>query len=278
MTRVLPSLDAIAAGYEAIIFDQWGVLHNGSAAYPGAVAAVERLARGGHVLGVLSNSGKRAAPNAARIARFGFEPTWFQAVVTSGEALWHDIRDGPVPQTRFWPIERTPGDAAAWAEGLRITLTGTLAEAEAVLLMGLPDGTALTDWSDRLQQVLQRGLPVYCTNPDRASPRAGGTVISPGALAHALDRMGAAVTYYGKPHRPVFDAVAATLNRSRLLMVGDSLEHDIAGGAAAGWDTVLIEGGLYAKDFATGDGAETLARLRAAAGHPAPTFRLESLR
>lgn len=33
-------------------------------------------------------------------------------------------------------------------------------------------------------------------------------------------------------------------------MVGDSFEHDIAGGAAAGFSTVFVRGGLHAHAFA----------------------------
>ena len=52
--------------------------------------------------------------------------------------------------------------------------------------------------------------------------------------------------WYGKPHRPVFDAVARAMGTDRLLMVGDSPEHDVAGGASAGWATCLVMGGLHA--------------------------------
>ena len=32
-------------------------------------------------------------------------------------------------------------------------------------------------------------------------------------------------------------------------MVGDSIEHDIAGAKNIGWDSLLMTGGLYAKMF-----------------------------
>ena len=278
MTQTIESLAEIAAGYDAIVLDQWGVLHDGSTPYPDALAALQDLARGHVPLAVLSNSGKRSAPNADRIAAMGFGHTLFHTVMTSGEALYRDIASGQITARRLWPIEREAGDAAEWAKGLDIELTATLEDADAILLMGLPDGTTLDAWHPVLTRAAASGLPVYCSNPDRQSPRADGLVLSPGALAFAYQEMGHPVTFYGKPHRPIFTALEAALGAHRLLMVGDSLEHDIAGGHGAGWDTVLVQGGLYAADFATGDGTATLDRLCAEKAAPAPTFRIETLR
>ncbi|MEL7091342.1 MAG: TIGR01459 family HAD-type hydrolase [Pseudomonadota bacterium] len=276
MTRKIASLRDIADGYDAIVLDQWGVLHDGTTPYPGAVTALQRLRADGCRLAVLSNSGKRAAPNAARIAAMGFAEDMFESVMTSGEALWRDLHDGAIAARRFFAIERAAGDAAAWAQGLDISLVD-LDNAEAVLLIGLPDGSALPDWSDVLHAACARDLTVYCSNPDRHSPRADGLVVSPGALAFEYAARGGTVQFYGKPHVPVFDALQRHLGASRILMVGDSLEHDIAGAQAAGWDSVLVRGGLYATAFAGGEMADVLAQLVAQHGVAPPTFTIGHL-
>lgn len=278
MTRAISSLRAVASEYDAIVLDQWGVLHDGTTPYPGAVAALQRLKAEGHRLAVLSNSGKRAAPNAKRIASMGFPETLFDVVMTSGEALWVDIQAGRVPERCFLPIERAPGDAALWAEGLELTLVNAADEAEAILLMGLPDEGDPTAAQHVLDHASAQGLTVYCSNPDKASPRAGGqTVVSPGALAHAHRDNGGHVIFYGKPHRAIFQALETALNTGKLLMVGDSLEHDIAGAHGAGWDSLLIQDGLYQADFQNADGDAALARLMAEKSAPAPTYRTEVL-
>lgn len=264
--QALDSLMEVATQFDAIVLDQWGVLHDGTTPYPTAVEAIDALRSAGVRLAVLSNSGKRATPNADRITAMGFPPDAFEVVMTSGEALWQDIAADRVPHRRFHPITRAEGDAEAWAEGLPITLTET--DPDAVLLMGLPDEGG----HHRLPE-----LPVYCTNPDRASPRAGGvTVISPGALAHAHKDAGGDVTFYGKPHRPIFNAVAQALGTTNLLMVGDSLEHDIAGGHGAGWSTAFIRGGLHASAF-SGDTDGTIRRLAEKDHAPLPTYHLAHL-
>ena len=48
---------------QGVLLDQYGVLHDGKKAYPGAIAAVEALAAAGRKLLVLSNSSRREAPS-----------------------------------------------------------------------------------------------------------------------------------------------------------------------------------------------------------------------
>ena len=277
MTQVLKSLIDIAPRYDVIVFDQWGVLHDGTSAYVGAVAAINALGLVSPRLGVLSNSGKRAAPNAERIGAMGFDVGNFDHVITSGEALWQDLKQGVIPQGRFFPVERSAGDAVAWSEGLDINIVDDVRNAHAILLMGLPDGADMSAYQASLNEWASRGLPVYCSNPDRKSPRTGGHVMSPGALAFAYRDAGGEVVFYGKPHLPIFRSMETAMGPGKYLMVGDSLEHDIAGAQTAGWDSLLIQGGLYRDAFAADPGDATLDRLVAAQGCDAPTFRMKEV-
>jgi HAD superfamily hydrolase (TIGR01459 family) len=276
VTQCIDSLSEIASAYDAVVFDQWGVLHNGTTPYANAVDCVAGLARAGQTLAVLSNSGKRRASNAARIAEMGFDTSLFAQIMTSGEALWSDVDAGKIPETKFFAIERSVGDACAWADGLPIELTD-LDHAEAILLMGLPDGTRLVDLRAQLANALDADLPMYCSNPDCQSPRPDGLVISPGAVAFAYADMRGRVTFYGKPYRRIFDTLSAVLGAQRLLMVGDSLEHDILGAQFAGWDSLLVQGGLYANEFAHAGHDSVLANLVAQKGCSTPTYSIEVL-
>ena len=287
MTRDLQSLEEVAGDFDAIVLDQWGVLHDGTRPYPGTVEALTRLKDAGHRLAVLSNSGKRAALNAGRIAGMGFDADLFDLVMTSGEALWRDGLAGELPGNAVFPISADPADEEAWGEGLDLTYVEDIPRADFVLLMGLPD-FAGNDSFDELwfttigAEIKERGLTVFCTNPDRASPRAGGKVVkSPGAVAHQWADEGIDVKFYGKPHAPVFRAVERALGASpdKLLMVGDSLEHDIAGGHGAGWSTAFIRGGLHAATFQDAtDMPAAVAALAEAEAAPLPTYTLQTLR
>lgn len=273
-TEPIESLLAIADRFDAMIFDQWGVLHDGSAPYPLGPDALKKLHAAGHRLGVLSNSGKRADVNAQRIAQMGYPQELFDVVMTSGEALWLDFKHGQMGGLKtLFPITAKPGDAQNWVHGLDdVQLTDDRNAADAILLMGLADEADVDALTSQLNSSPLVDLPMICSNPDRASPRAGGkTVVSPGALAHARAEAGGDVRFYGKPHLPVFEALNRALGCApeRILMVGDSFEHDIAGGHGAGWKTLFVQGGLYAEHFVNGTNFEaTIAKLAAKSGAP----------
>lgn len=279
---VLPvdTLTETLHGIEGIVVDQWGVLHDGSTPYPFAREALETLKARKFRLAVLSNSGRRAKANATQLAERGFPPGLFDSVVTSGEVLWHDLADGRMQVSRLCPIARDATDAEAWADGLDISFA-PVENAEAVLLMGLPDTAAEDAYDDLLSTALRRNLPVLCSNPDRGAPRADGAIVlSPGALAHGYVERGGHVRFIGKPDSAVFRVVETALDLppEALLMVGDSLEHDIAGAAAAGWRSVFVRGGLHAADFGPGDVAEAVVALCQATGTPSPDYTLNTLR
>ena len=183
---------------------------------------------------------------------------------------------GRIAQKRFYPIERTKGDAAGWSLGLNIEFVA-FEEAEAVLLMGVPDDQDETHYIRLWQNAQDRNLLVYCSNPDHASPREKGLVTSPGAIAATYEEMAGEVVFYGKPQVKVFASMQEALGTERILMVGDSLEHDIAGASNIGWDSLLVTGGLYAKMFEYAEPKTTLEDLLRFTGCPAPDFLIHKL-
>ena len=71
MTRIIPSLAAISDQYEALFVDLWGCVHNGIAALPEAVAALQSYrARGGTVV-LVTNSPKPRIGVEAQLKHFG---------------------------------------------------------------------------------------------------------------------------------------------------------------------------------------------------------------
>jgi len=279
--RIVESLAEVASDYDAIVFDQWGVLHDGRTGYPLSIQAVTDLNSRDLCLAVLSNSGKRAEANRERIEAMGYPRGLFAEIMSSGEALWRDMAAGVIAERRFFAIEREAGDAVRFAAGLDIDLCTDVAKADALLLMGLPDNGALDDWDAVLRQAIDRDVPAYCSNPDRKSPRSGGVfVLQPGAVAETFENRGGKVTYYGKPHLPVFTSLqkALGLDSGRLLMVGDSMEHDIGGASAAGWDTLLIWGGVHKDELPQGGTCGRLDALARSMGVPLPTYAMADLR
>ena len=245
----------IAGHYDGLIVDQWGVLHNGSEPYPAAIECLERLRAANKRVVLLSNSGRRVAFNRQRLESMRFSDRLFDAVVTSGEAAWRALRDradpffaGLGPRCLLW----AEGGDRSVAEGLDVELVGRVEDADFIFLVGTDKGSTLADFEPDLQAALARGLPMVCSNPDIIVVTAQGTVMAPGAVAQRYAALGGRVAYTGKPHAPIYRLCReflAPLPTGAILAVGDSLEHDVAGGAAAGLETALVMGGIHAPSF-----------------------------
>ena len=279
MTKKINSISEIVHEYDAIVFDQWGVLHDGKVSFEGAIECLNGLKKSNVKLAILSNSGKRSLSNADRISMMGFQSTLFETIMTSGEALWTDISSNIINEKKFFPIERDKGDAKLWAESLDVSFEDTVHSAQAILLMGLPDGDDLINWTDILEIALDLNLPLYCSNPDLLSPRPGGKLITAaGVLAHHYQDCGGEVVFYGKPHEEIFKKLQNILNSKRILMVGDSLDHDILGGFSAGWDTLLVKCGIHAPEFVRNNDTITLKKIINLKKCKPPTYLIESVK
>ena len=279
MTKKINSISEIVHEYDAIVFDQWGVLHDGKVSFEGAIECLNGLKKSNVKLAILSNSGKRSLSNADRISMMGFQSTLFETIMTSGEALWTDISSNIINEKKFFPIERDKGDAKLWAESLDVSFEDTVHSAQAILLMGLPDGDDLINWTDILEIALDLNLPLYCSNPDLLSPRPGGKLITAaGVLAHHYRECGGRVVFYGKPHEEIFKKLQNILNSKRILMVGDSLDHDILWGFSAGWDTLLVKCGIHAPEFVRNNDTITLKKIINLKKCKPPTYLIESVK
>ena len=282
------SLAEIESEFDVAVLDQWGVLHDGRQPYEASVAALAWLSRAGKPVAVLSNSGKRSDVNRKRIEAMGIPPQLIGHVETSGETAWRDFCGGRVnldgrERPRLFPVAQAQCDPDDWADGnTGVELVSKVGSADAVLLMGMPRGGRMAEAESALTEALRLSLPLICTNPDKTSPLGAQFVPSPGAVADDYSRNGGRVIHYGKPHAAVFEAVRRRhpgVKRSRFLMVGDSLEHDIAGARAAGFLSALVRCGIHKPelDRMGGDAASAVAKLAAKPGNAPPDYTLARL-
>ncbi|RWE23573.1 MAG: TIGR01459 family HAD-type hydrolase [Mesorhizobium sp.] len=249
----LDGIAALAERYGVFLLDQFGVLHDGREPYPGAVEALSALKRAGKAVVLISNSGKRAAPNERRLLKLGFEAGSWDHFVSSGEVAWRRFKgmvgSGALkPGTRCLLVSRD-GDRSA-IEGLPLTVTDSGDDAELVLLSASEgDRYDLDHYSALLGPAAARRVPCFCTNPDRIMLTAVGPRFGAGEIAGLYERLGGSVSRIGKPYPAIFEAALGTAGnpaRDNIVCVGDSIEHDIAGEAGAGVATVLVLSGILA--------------------------------
>ena len=149
-----------------------------------------------------------------------------------------------------WGLMATPRAGLRDLEGLHLTYLeedpGAYEAVDGFLLIG----SAV--WTEPRQELLEAALrrhprPVLVGNPDIVAPRETGFSPEPGHFAHRLaEQTGIAPEFFGKPFRNIFDLAFARLgevDRSRIVMVGDST-HDLIAGRSAGMQTVAVLTGL----------------------------------
>ena len=259
----IAGLSEIAGQYGALLVDQFGTLHDGTVAYPHAAEALRRFRENGGKVAVLSNSAKTGADNIVRLAKFGFGPEHFDAVVTSGDAAQAAIRAGSLG-AGFGPgakvhISGKPGDDYGFGDlGFMLTWPD---EADGIILAACQEPDR--NWREQIRDLTpaaKRGVTIAVCNPDLEMLTPKGVRPSAGAIAVELERKGAALRYFGKPHGDIYRTALAALGNPppmTVLAIGDSPEHDIAGAAGAGLDSVLLRTGILSGQ----DDASLQARL-----------------
>ncbi len=242
---------AFAEAFEAVFFDQYGVLHDGRRLYPGTLTTLEALKARGVGVAVLSNSGKSADANARRLERIGVSRDLYDRFVTSGDVARELLVSDASPVADLAAarclIIRSYGEDTL-AEDLGLRETDDPAEADLVVIGGSQaDKIPLEDYARRLRPAAERGAPCVCTNPDKWMLTENGPRPAAGAIAAEYARMGGPVSWIGKPYPAIYQRAARLLacaEPSRVLCVGDSVEHDVVGARRFGAAAALFRTGI----------------------------------
>jgi HAD superfamily hydrolase (TIGR01459 family) len=248
------SLSDIAGEYDAILSDVWGVLHNGIEAHPSAVDALRRYRQGGGRVVLITNAPRPSPPIMEMLDRLKVPRDAYDAMVSSG-----DVTRAMIAHYRGQTLHYVgpPSENDGLFEGFDITL-GSPEEAKAVIVTDLDDDSETPeDYTDRVSLWLRRQLPMICANPDRVVEHGSQLIYCGGALADLYEARGGRIHMAGKPYRPIYDAAlkaaeeaaGRSLDRSRILAIGDSVRTDAIGAANAGLDLLFVTGSIHAEEL-----------------------------
>ena len=266
---MIETLDALTGGYDAILSDVWGVVHNGVRSSPEACAALARARSKGLAVVLITNAPRPRDDVEAQLRSLDVPRDAYDELITSGDVTRDLIAAGP---RRIFHVgsERE----LTIYEGLDVEFCDEF-EADAVVCTGLFDDRTETpeDYSEMLMRFRSRDLPFICANPDIVVERGDTLVWCAGALARDYALLGGRTLIAGKPHRPIYDAalkaagriLGRPLDRSRVLAIGDGVMTDVKGAEQAGIDVLYVSAGIHAREY--GEGHEPdLGRLAAFLG------------
>lgn len=284
MIAIASNLSEIAAPYAVLLCDVWGVIHNGVSPFASAVAALQGARRNGKTVVLVSNAPRPSDEIPAQLARIGVSDKAYDLIVTSGDAAREILAQwsaaGEVRVHHIGPARDLP-----LYDGLAVARV-SLAEASHVVCTGTFDDDTETpdDYTETLAEIVRRGLPFLCANPDIVVQRGDRLIYCAGALAQKLEALGGAAIYPGKPHAPIYelalkrlaDKAGRAIAKSEILAIGDGLMTDILGAQRFGIAALFIAEGIDAARFVTRGGVDTAAvaaACRAAGVHPVAVMR-----
>ncbi|MBF0096633.1 MAG: HAD hydrolase-like protein [Magnetococcales bacterium] len=243
--------------FDLVLLDAFGVLYRGKQVIPGAPAAVARLYQQGIPLRVVSNNASQTPQRLQQQLQtmgFGFA---LAEVWTSGMVIADYLADSPWRGQPYYLVGSAESLLAYAPEAPHLCVNLRPGEGwrEARFLLMCSN----RDYYGQKQQfqvealLAQQPLPVLLANPDLVTPDEDGTfsVVAGYTAADWVDRYRCPWVGLGKPFAPLYARVRAAfpgLDPRRCLMVGDTLDTDILGGAAQGFATCLTLSGACAQD------------------------------
>jgi HAD superfamily hydrolase (TIGR01459 family) len=261
--QLIEGLAEIIEAHDLFLVDQYGVLHDGRKLYPGVLDALRAIKAAGKQCLILTNSGRRAAQNVERLLKIGLPRDSFDLVVSSGEVAWHALDKGrlgaPFVRGAKVHVVGLKGDDYGLS-GLDLQFTDDPAAAELVLILGSnAPATSLAEYRKFLAPAARAGVPALSSNPDKFMHTPKGLQPAPGAIAEIYEDLGGRVQYIGKPYADIYHyalGLVPAVPKDRILAIGDSVEHDIAGAARMGLNSLLIRCGILVE--VDGAGLENL--------------------
>jgi HAD superfamily hydrolase (TIGR01459 family) len=255
--KICEGLSDISDSYSGFLIDQWGTLHDGEKPYDGVLEALDHLKKRGKQIIVISNSGQRADKNIERLVNMGFSKDSFDHVVTSAEMTCRSLKDREDGVFKGWGdkcfLMNRAGDMSI-LEDTDITVVDTIEDADFILLTGsdAPDKTLENYYDEILKNASRRKLKMICANPEMVITIKDNNILGSGQIARRYEEFGGVVTHIGKPFPSIFHyakSLFKDLLPSQIVMIGDSLAHDIRGASAMNMDCALVANGVHSGTF-----------------------------
>jgi HAD superfamily hydrolase (TIGR01459 family) len=263
----------LAAAYDVLLCDVWGVVHNGVAATLESCDALMRFRSQGGTVILITNAPRPGDVVMEFIDRLKVPRAAYDGIVTSGDVTRAEMAERAgksvfhIGPARDLPI----------FDGLDLHLA-PVESADYVVCSGLFDDTveAPQDYQGLIETMCGRGLLMICANPDIVVERGTELVYCAGAVADLYATAGGDVLYAGKPYRPIYERAIACaqklrgppVDRRRVLAIGDSVRTDLKGAVAFGIECLFVTAGIHAEELGGRDSPDpaALGDVFAAAG------------
>lgn len=253
-------LDRHLGKYEAVLLDIDGVLLNGRKRLKGSKRLLDWFQQHAIPFFLLTNDGNHSTREKADRLNCAGLPIAPDQIVSCGHAIRPLVQTMVLAGKRFFVMGDTGVPCYAQSAGLKVTRdVSQLPKCSGVII-----GEEHYDWEPVINAVINYFIdhpraPLIVPNPDEFYP---GPILKIHVAAGGVGRFMQNVLkaygveirpiYLGKPHVPIFELAQHALERKlchaiesrNIMMVGDNMASDIAGGLAMGYVTALMLTGV----------------------------------
>jgi HAD superfamily hydrolase (TIGR01459 family) len=243
--------------YELFLFDIWGVIGE-ETCYPDVIRLLNEFVERGKKFYFVSNAPRLRQTVEKKLLKWSI-PVVLEQVVTSGEIFRDMIRNSGkhfgISDPLLYHLGADRNNEIA--SDLPCRITDKLTDANLLLLSLYRDeGEDLQQFDELLNSSVRMGVKCICTNPDIVVPNEGILRYCAGFFADKIKSLGGEVVYTGKPDSKIYDYVLSmnpSIDRKKVLMIGDSFETDILGANGVGIDSALVLSGNAKRFFDASD-------------------------
>lgn len=239
-------LSPLLAGYDQVILDLDGCVWLGDQPTPRVADAIVALREHGLPLAFVTNDSHHSPEEYVRkLWSLGCTAS-LEEVVTVGAALQH-LLAGRARDNGAFVIGSEAIFRHVSASGHRILNNGPLAEVADVVVVAGHESFDYRQLRTATRAVLA-GAEMIATDRDPTYPTADGISPGSGAVLAALEyATGRRARSIGKPNTELFETALARLGDGNTLVIGDRLDADLAGAAAAGLDGAIVLTGVTSR-------------------------------
>jgi glycerol-1-phosphatase len=232
-------LSPLVSSYDHVLLDLDGCVWIGERCTPDAPAAIAELRCAGKSLAFLTNDPRRSPEDYVRkLWSLGLRAS-LEEVVTVGAAIQHLLAERGRGRKVY--VIGAPAIFRHVAEaGMRIVNATDQASEAQLVVIAAHDDFHFSELRAATQAVLG-GAEMVAAGRDRTFPAEDGTWPATGAIVAALEyATEREAQIVGKPDPQMFRTALDRLGPGRALVVGDRLDSDLSGAAAAGLDAAIV--------------------------------------
>lgn len=245
----LNGLSDLIDQFDVVLFDAWGVLHDGEKAYPHVVDTLQKLREAGKKSVVVSNSPRLQNSVSDTLSRNGIPKSAYDFLHSSGQeglCVFNEAHTFGQKCFHYGDESHRP-----FFEQTQLERVERLEDADFILNTGFLHDEGGRDTSF-IEKSISLGLKMVCLNPDVTVLIAGVSKLCAGYYASLYKKAGGEVSYIGKPYPEIYQRAmkqAGIEEGARALIIGDSFETDLKGGQNANIPTVLTLTGIHHLDL-----------------------------